>query len=232
MAEEAIGGKTQRVRFLVEISKLAQNVSPTVARCYVYRSMELISSTVDTESSKIQMCSKCGTTWQPSDFRIRTQARPVFRKGVQKLLSKELLRPWTLSRRQRKELRFVKRATTKLVYSCRLCGKSQKYPCARAHKASVSANDQKQTRFLKGKSSTLPIVTHKSASKRKIIPGKNSSQVFLKPKYNVKRPQCTNVAPLETPSMRRTKSLFKAVLNDKEVQQKVPGGLQSFLASL
>ncbi|KAK8778553.1 hypothetical protein V5799_020107 [Amblyomma americanum] len=210
---------TATLSFLQKISKACNAISLPVARCLSYRLMECSEHRSIGEKGCPTKCESCGIAWDPSSVKIRTKSRPVLRRNMRKLFAKEQHRPWLLTSKQKKQLKSFRRATTMLVFLCRVCGKKVEQPCPKDLKKQSS----------KASSNTLfcnkPVST---TSKKKPI--SSPAHVLLKKR---KEEKCVVPDPQkETASVKRNRSLLKRVLIEEDTRKTSSGGLHSFLSSL
>lgn len=204
--------------YLHKIAKECASISLPLTRCISYRLLECSERRGVTENKLLTKCENCGIAWDPSSVRIRTKPRPVLRRSIRKLLAKEQHRPWLLSSRQKKLLKRFKRATTMLVYLCKMCGKKQEQPCPKPLKNQTSTVNS--TFFCKKEIAT-------KSTKRPIS---SPLHVLVKKK---KEEKCTvSDTPKECASVKRNRSLLKRVLIEQDTQKTSTGGLYSFLSSL
>lgn len=210
---------TATLSFLQKISKECNTISLPVARCLSYRLMECSEHrSVGEKGGLPTKCASCGTAWDPSSVKIRTKSRPVLRRNMRKLLAKEQHRPWLLTSKQKKQLKCFKRATTMLVFLCKVCGKKVEQLCPKDLK--------KQS----PKASLSTLFSNKAvATKSKKKPVSSPAHVLLKKKEE----KCV-VQDLrkESSSVKRNRSLLKRVLIEEDTQKISSGGLHSFLSSL
>lgn len=204
--------------YLHKIAKECASISLPLTRCISYRLLECSERRGVTENKLLTKCENCGIAWDPSSVQIRTKPRPVLRRSIRKLLAKEQHRPWLLSSRQKKLLKRFKRATTMLVYLCKMCGKKQEQACPKPLKNQTSTSNS--TFFCKKEIAT-------KSTKRPIS---SPLHVLVKKK---KEEKCTvSDTPKECASVKRNRSLLKRVLIEQDTQKTSSGGLHSFLSSL
>lgn len=205
--------------FLQKISKACSAISLPVARCLSYRLMECSAHRgVGEKGGLPSKCASCGTAWDPSTVKIRTKSRPVLRRNMRKLLAKEQHRPWLLTSKQKKQLKCFRRATTMLVFSCKVCSKKVEQLCPKDRKKQSS------------KASLSTLFSNKAVTtKSKKKPISSPAHVLLKKKEE----QCLVPDPQkDTSSVKRNRSLLKRVLIEEDARKMSSGGLHSFLSSL
>ncbi|KAL1440096.1 hypothetical protein MTO96_009910 [Rhipicephalus appendiculatus] len=203
--------------YLHKLAKECAPISLPLTRCISYRLLEC-SERRGVSDKLLTKCETCGIAWDPSSVKIRTKPRPVLRRSIRKLLAKEQHRPWLLSSRQKKLLKRFKRATTMLVYLCKMCGKKQEQSCPKPLKNQTSIINS--TLFCK----------KEIATKRTKRPVSSPLHVLVKKK---KEEKCTvSDTPKECASVKRNRSLLKRVLIEQDMQKTSSGGLHSFLSSL
>ncbi|XP_037283437.1 uncharacterized protein LOC119176319 [Rhipicephalus microplus] len=203
--------------YLHKIAKECAPISLPLTRCISYRLLEC-SGRRGVGDKHLTKCETCGIAWDPSSVKIRTKPRLLLRRSIRKLLAKERHRPWLLNSRQKKLLKRFNRATTMLVYLCKMCGKKQEQACPKPLRNQTStANSTFFCRKEMGAKST----------KRPI-----SSPLHVLVKKKKKEKWTVSDPPKECASVKRNRSLLKRVLIEQDTQKTSSGGLHSFLSSL